>query len=103
MFGLDSAFSPQIAQRHNVAAWPRSEKLAWLLSTNLAVKQVLRRLLPDHLNDIIKQTILRFNETKFILPPMKPETRVQLVNYFRPFNDQLSDLLGRDVSHWNIV
>jgi hypothetical protein len=29
-------------------------------------------------------------------PPMKPETREQLVNYFEPYNQQLYSLIGRD-------
>ena len=35
-----------------------------------------------------------FNEAKYT--PMKPETRVRLVEYFKPYNARLYDLLGRD-------
>ena len=35
-------------------------------------------------------------------PPMKPETRAQLVKHFRPHNDRLAAWLGRDLSAWNV-
>ena len=33
-------------------------------------------------------------------PPMAPETRASLADHFRPGNEKLSALLGRDLSHW---
>jgi len=35
------------------------------------------------------------------IPPMLPETRAELVERFREPNQQLSEFLGRDLSHWN--
>jgi hypothetical protein len=36
-------------------------------------------------------------------PPIDPSTRAQLIEHYRPYNDRLSNWLGRDVSHWNGV
>jgi len=36
----------------------------------------------------------RFNVGRY--PPMDPDTRRMLANYFRPHNERLSHLLGRD-------
>ena len=32
---------------------------------------------------------------------MDPPVRQRLLEYFRPYNDKLSELTGRDLSHWN--
>ncbi len=36
-------------------------------------------------------------------PPLSSETRARLVEHFRPWNDRLGELLGRDLSAWNQV
>jgi hypothetical protein len=33
--------------------------------------------------------------------PMNPRTREDLVRYYRPYNDRLSEWMGRDLSSWN--
>jgi hypothetical protein len=33
-------------------------------------------------------------------PPMLPETRQMLLEYFSKPNQQLAEFLGRDLSHW---
>jgi hypothetical protein len=43
----------------------------------------------------VKITIAKNHEGSSY-PPLKPETRVWLENYFRPFNQQLYDLTGRN-------
>ena len=40
----------------------------------------------------------RMRKTQYV--PMDPATREVLVEHFRPFNEQLGVLLGRDLSHW---
>ena len=62
---------------------------------------MLRRLLPDRLADGARDAIQRLNEKEFKPPPMRPETRDELLDYFRPGNAQLGELLGRDLSPWN--
>jgi hypothetical protein len=56
------------------------------------VKQTL-----EHLNVPVstqQRAYKPFNEAKYT--PMKPETRARLVEYFKPYNARLYDLLGRD-------
>jgi hypothetical protein len=43
----------------------------------------------------------RWVERRHTPPPMRPETRVRLIEEFRGLNNQLSEFLGRDLSHWN--
>ena len=103
LFDLDSELSPHIDRRLNVAALPRSEKFAQLMSSNLFIKRSFRHFFPDRISDLIKRIIIRLNKKKFSLPPMNPETRTQLIEYFKPHNAQLNQLLERDLSHWDAV
>jgi hypothetical protein len=32
---------------------------------------------------------------------MNPETRAMLIDYFRPHNALLEEMLGRDLDYWN--
>lgn len=48
---------------------------------------------------VIEPVIMR-NIRRFRYPPMRPETRARLAEYYAPHNRKLSDLLGRDLSHW---
>lgn len=40
-------------------------------------------------------------QSPFTPPPMDAEVRASLVAHFRPWNDRLSELLGRNLSSWN--
>lgn len=52
----------------------------------------------------LKQKVVRrlrsLNEATFQPPPMQQGTREELLRYFRPYNEQLAEYLGRDLSHW---
>jgi hypothetical protein len=37
------------------------------------------------------------------LPPMSPDTRRWLIDVYREKNNQLEDLIGKDLSHWNAM
>jgi hypothetical protein len=48
----------------------------------------------------IRKAVLRFNARAAESPPMQPETRKLLIERFSPEIARLSNLLGRDLSHW---
>lgn len=101
---LDDRFTPRFDHQRNRAALPRSRSLATIAASGRGfplAKRLARRLLSDGLVDKARDALQRFNEKDFTPPPMKPETRSQLLDYFRPLNEQLSELIGRDVSPWN--
>jgi hypothetical protein len=101
--GLDPAFEPHTGQRHNRAARPRSQSLARLTSSRNvlpSLKRVIRRLLPQPFVESVRDALQQMNERQFMPPPMRPETRARLDRYFAPHNAELSELLGRDLSHW---
>jgi hypothetical protein len=60
----------------------------------------LRRVTPPAARNFIWSTIKSLNTRVKPRPPMRPETRQQLLAEFRPEVDRLSELLGRDLNSW---
>lgn len=99
--GVSTEFTPTTGRRYNEAAVARSNRLARLLIERNPVKTALRELLPPSFSARLRRLALRVNEREFTPPPLDPETRARLVEYFEPYNRELSELLERDLSPWN--
>lgn len=104
--GLDNSFFPDVRRRHNESTQPRSQLLArllWSPTSSAGAKRVVRRLLPARSRDRLQSQLARLNEREFQPPPMSSQTRVALIEHFRPFNQELAELLQRDLSHWQVA
>ena len=108
--GVHPDFKPVIGERHNQAAMPRSERFKYLFTQFLAshnpLRRAIRKLVPDAAAYKLRKAILDWNDKpqktlNSTPPPLNPETREQQMAYFKPFNEQLAELLGRDLSAWN--
>ena len=106
VMGLQEDFEPMVAQRRNQAAMPRSEWFGFLFTQFLAsrnpLRRAIRKLVPDATAYKLRKAVLNLNDKPFTPPPLDPKTREQLVHYFKPFNDQLAELLGQDLTHWQL-
>ena len=107
--GICSDFKPSIGKRHNQATMPRSEGFNFLFTQFLAshnpLRKVIRKLVPDATAYKLRKAIFDWNEkpqtnTNWTPPPLNPQTRERQIAYFKPFNEQLAELLGRDLSAW---
>ena len=108
--GVHPDFKPVIGERHNQAAMPRSERFNYLFTQFLAsrnpLRRAIRKLVPDATAYKLRRAVLDWNDKpqknlNSTPPPLNPETREQQMAYFKPFNEQLAELLGRDLSAWN--
>ncbi len=93
---VDPTFvSSQIGQQRNASMFPRLRKALTSIGLRPVVKALSRSVIGD--------TIRRRNKKrrKPSSTSLNPETRTRLVEYFKPYNDRLAELLGRDLSHWN--
>lgn len=100
LMGIDSDFLPQVNKQGNKAALPRFKSLSKFFYFDSPFKKAVRNLLPARVSDRLRSQIISLNEQTFVPPPMNPETRTYLQEYFLPHNAQLEELLGRDLSHW---
>lgn len=95
----------EVERVYNPAGIPRSELLARtfhkaIFSENQAVAG-MRNLIPQSVKNQTKNLVARLNSKQFEPPPILPETRALLLNRFKEANQQLSELLMQDLSHWN--
>lgn len=86
---------------YNRAAMPRHFGVARLLTDRNPLKPYLKRLIPVTLGRRLKAALRTLNEKPFSPPPLAPTTRQQLIEHFKPYNEQLAQLLNKDLSHWN--
>lgn len=99
--GLDGDFMPNTHRRFNKAAAARWEGLARALSSGNKFKESISRLMPPSMIHRLKEKIRKINEIDFTPPPMNPETRVRLINFFEPHNLKLAEVMGWDLSEWS--
>jgi hypothetical protein len=102
---LDSAFTPMVEQRHNESSMARSELFARVFSrftgSTSRAKMFARTFFSSAMIYKVKHAILRLNDRKFRPPPMVEETRRRLIDYFKPHNIRLSEMLGRELPLWD--
>ena len=108
--GIRDDFKPSIGKRHNQATMPRSERFNFLFTQFLAshnpLRKAIRKLVPDAAAYKLRKAVLDWNERpqkdeNWTPPTLNPETRERQMAYFKPFNEQLAELLGRDLTHWS--
>lgn len=93
--GVDTAFRPELAVRHNVGAQPRSERLARLLASKSGAMGVVRGLASDRVLDRARRVASSVIAKPAEPPQLAQATRERLEEFFAPFNRQLEELLGR--------
>jgi len=103
--GVDPAFTPDLTKDHNTASAARSESaaraIASVLKSKNPIKRAARKLIPHSLARRTRHALLTLNEKPFTPPPMNQDTELQLLDYFAPHNEQLADLIGRDLNEWS--
>ena len=107
--GVRPDFKPVIGERHNQAAMPRSERFNFLFTQFLAshnpLRKAIRKLVPDATAYKLRKAVLDWNDKsqknmKSVPPVLSSETRERQIAYFKPFNEQLAELLDRDLTDW---
>ena len=96
------AFVPEVRTRRNEASLARSEHVARLLTAQHPLKRAVRRLLPGSVADRLRIRAERWNRVAASLPPMEPAVRARLTAHFAPHNHELAELIGRDLSAWDV-
>jgi hypothetical protein len=96
--GVEPDFVPQYEVRHNVAAKPRSERLAQVLASKSGPMGLVRRVAPDRVLDRARRVTSAVIDRPSRPEGMAPEARARLDEFFQPFNRELEELLGRPMA-----
>lgn len=98
--GVDDAFAPAI-EVHNKGNWLRNPGVKRFLKGHPRIARLVNRTIPGSLRHKAGDLLLKVKGGAVERPQrMKPETRSRLCDEFRPEVQRLSELLGRDLSHW---
>jgi hypothetical protein len=106
--GIDSAFVPRIVnERVNPRTVLRSRSLRNLrcaiadFMSRTPVTRKVRAALVRLGAARLSLRLFNLNERPGTVPPMAPETRRRLVEYYREDTEAMGELLQRDLSHWS--
>ena len=95
--GVDYGFQPNMKVRHNVSGRPKRPRLQRLLTRPHPVKEAAKSVISE---DWGHRVIARLQRPNLVRPPLRPETRVDLIDSYREDIGRLEELIGRDLSHW---
>jgi len=87
--------SSQFGLRRNAAMFPRLRKVM----QSIGLRTVLRALSRSKVGDMVRRANKRHGRKASA--SIDPATRQRLIEYYRPLNERLGKLLGRDLEHWN--
>jgi hypothetical protein len=97
--GVEPAFRPDMSLRYNISGTPRSRLLHAVLARPMAVKDLLKPLIPPPVRHRLRAKLM----TRNIIPEkarIAPETRRTLASFYRDDLLTLQSLIGRDLSPW---
>ncbi|MGL4596490.1 MAG: sulfotransferase family protein [Bacteroidia bacterium] len=102
---IDPNFCPQTDRRYNETKQVKSNTYSRIIKKVLnnqnPLKKFARTILPTQTEHKVGELLHNVNKSKHKHPELNKQTRNDLIAYFRPYNDQLSQLLNRDLSAWN--
>lgn len=92
---------PNIGIQYHRATVPRSVSLLRRINGPSPEKRLVRLLIPwKGLRHALRQRILEWNQTSCFTPVLQDPDRAHLTALFARENERLSNLIGRDLSHW---
>jgi len=102
--GVDGSFVPDITVKHNVSRKAKSATFSTMLhklrrNDNL-VKKITKAILPYSTFTRIGNSLIEMNKSSNKMEPLDDEVNAHLKKFFEPYNNQLSELSGVDLSRW---
>lgn len=102
--GVDHEFVPDTTVVHNAHRLVRSQRAAaalrWLRGPSNPIRRSFRRALSPRTFNRLGITIVEANRGLYSQEEIDPAVRDALGDYYRPFNEELEELLGHDLSRW---
>ncbi len=94
----------RVANVHNRTTMARSTRAAKIINTirvrGGTIKNILKWSMPYAWYLKLGSFILDLNRSRFAFPPMDERTKLELARYYRPFDMELSEMTGLDLSGW---
>ena len=98
--GVNESFVPQFEVKNSNKYVPIRTLHRMMQSHSSVPRRVVRSLVPYRFRSSIEEFVLQFNTSHVPRTPMNPDLRLRLQAEFAPEVERLSELLGRDLTHW---
>jgi hypothetical protein len=102
---IDPEFIPAIEVRHNSTRINRSfgyaKTVNKILHNNSTFRKFASHIIPSYKSYKFGNFIRELNKSNETYQPMSEETKKILFDFYKPYNDELSKLLNKDLSVWN--
>ncbi len=103
--GIDPEFEPEVNVKHNVTRKTRSliyaRVIRRFLQNDNPIKKVIKQFIPGHKAYKYGDLLRDVNKTEEKHEGIGPEVRKFLVDFYRPYNEELQAMIGKDLSDWN--
>lgn len=96
--GIDDSFQFDMSFRANEGGIPRSKIIHRILRHHSILTELLKPIVPLKLRRKWRYTLINKNMQKY--PPLNPEMREILINYYKDDVIKLQDLIKRDLTSW---
>jgi hypothetical protein len=96
--GVDSDYVVDTTQNYNETEIPKSASINQLIWGESAVKERLKGILPQSIQDHLRELITTVNRDP--PPPLSPEARQFVIEELREDIEKTEELLGYDLSSW---
>ncbi len=99
---IDDRFQPrfEVVNPNKQVRSKTFRSLLWTLKSHPLARSLVRATVPRPLRREVLQRLGQLNTKYVTRPAMDPELRVELQRKFHPEVQRLSELLGRDLTHW---
>jgi hypothetical protein len=95
--GVNSDFDFDTSYKYNVSGDPKNAML-YKLETSRGFVNLIKKIIPKKLVAVMKKNLT--GEKQMIKSDMNPDTRLELIKFFRDDILKLQNLIQRDLSHW---
>lgn len=103
--GVDPNFKPNVAVKHNETKKTRSLTYSMmvmrLLKNNNPIKRFLKLFIPEKNSHKYGDLLRNINKVEERYEPIDPKVKDYLIGFYKPHNDELEQMIGKDLSDWN--
>jgi hypothetical protein len=94
---VDDAFVPDTSSKHNPGSVPKNEAARQMVRLMNTALPIVRKVIPpaSRVRKIVQERVL-IDES----PPLDPQIRAELMEFYKEDILKLEDLIGRDLSLW---
>lgn len=102
---VDPSFIPDTQTKYNTTRINRSSSygkfVSRILNNHNPFKKIMRSVLPGKMDYKVGEMLRNINKTSRTYEPLPVKMQELLVEFYSPYNEQLSQLTGMDFSGWN--